>query len=367
LDALANPLIGRDIEIVDPDLHQHAEALLDQVLQIDPTNLDALLAKITSLPRESPQLQGLYETIARAAPDDPEVLLNLVEQVYRSKNFVKRCLDRIVRLYPMNSETWVKVADKYYGLGLTSETVDCLKNATLVDPNNVHVWLEVALLYRKLGQDENQLACVLEAWKVAGNANEAWTKIYYQLKQLGELEAAYQIPADKLTFRIEVSLKDFIQTGQLGPIRLGMTRQEIYDLLGEPDGWTGTYPSLTDATFTPIGPRGFPLWAYGPIEFYFGEVEQRLYTIYTDHLEWIGKRGKAIKLDGWLFEELSNINHVRDALRDMGISYKEVDHHSLFGQLVLENNIIIGYEYEGEHKDQVSVLSITDETYDDYQ
>lgn len=64
----------------------------------------------------------------------------------------------------------------------------------------------------------------------------------------------------------------FGETGDICPIQLGCTRQEIKSLFGEPDTVGGT----SRRHKTPA------IWKYGELEFHFGKGTDELSLIYSD-------------------------------------------------------------------------------------
>ena len=65
----------------------------------------------------------------------------------------------------------------------------------------------------------------------------------------------------------------FKRTGDICPVRLGMTRDELSAVLGQPDGIGG----ITRKQKTPLA------WKYMDLEFYFGPKNtDGLYCIYRD-------------------------------------------------------------------------------------
>ncbi|ACU61879.1 hypothetical protein [Chitinophaga pinensis] len=68
-----------------------------------------------------------------------------------------------------------------------------------------------------------------------------------------------------------VSLRDFILTGKFGPVTLGMTIEEVMDILGKPDGLT-EYDNGHSEVY------------YAYYEFFFLTESRILYGIQNDHL-----------------------------------------------------------------------------------
>lgn len=162
------------------------------------------------------------------------------------------------------------------------------------------------------------------------------------LKEIKGVRATSQIPAEKLNFRVHLSLLDFFKTGNLGKACVGMERNELKDILGNPDEISG------------------PIWWYGNIEFHFGEG-QRVFLIYCDHIDRIGYDGKSINLDAWIFEEYRppSKEQLVNALHNEGITYEHKE-LQLYGEFVLDSRVTVNYEYD-DH--QVSVISLYDDGY----
>lgn len=66
-------------------------------------------------------------------------------------------------------------------------------------------------------------------------------------------------------------LEKCVLTGDFGGIRLGMTREEIRDRLGDPDDMGGTLRKY----------RTPSIWKYGEVELFFGR-DGFLYTFYCE-------------------------------------------------------------------------------------
>lgn len=87
---------------------------------------------------------------------------------------------------------------------------------------------------------------------------------------------------------ISVSLRTFLETGKLGPLHLGMSRQQILEVVGQPDDWN-----------TNFAPRA-AIWKYGSMELYFLKGGETLYMIFCDNLNEL-TGGTHFQLDPWLF------------------------------------------------------------------
>ena len=79
---------------------------------------------------------------------------------------------------------------------------------------------------------------------------------------------------------VQASLEEFARTGNLGPICLGKSRDEVRAALGPPRSWLASEPVERS-----------PIWKYGDVEFYFNDHDN-LYGIHFDdgRRSWSGFR-----------------------------------------------------------------------------
>ena len=135
-----------------------------------------------------------------------------------------------------------------------------------------------------------------------------------------------------------ISLIDFFRTGNFGPIQLGMTRQEIYGLLGEPDWYQSPDTNLMRSN----------IWMYEPIEFHFFD-ESPLRLIFTDHISYPNYwNSKRIRLDAWLFSNgyQPNKNELEAGLRKQHVPFtyikiKPKDEGDIKGKFLFESGVEI--------------------------
>ena len=74
----------------------------------------------------------------------------------------------------------------------------------------------------------------------------------------------------------EINLLQFFKTGEFGPVKLGMTRAEVENLLGKPDSYY-TIEEISDSDdYTSA-----EIWEYGGVELYFATQDS---TDITAHL-----------------------------------------------------------------------------------
>ena len=158
-----------------------------------------------------------------------------------------------------------------------------------------------------------------------------------------------------------ISLKEFALTGQFGPVQIGMTEEEVLDLLGEPEktlNLSKPYEGI----------------AYNWYEFFFVKKTGKLYGIQNDHLqfdcsnheEMILFKNEKFKVDTWFIEVNRELTRrdVRKILKEERIPFTEKEHFEdtvfLFesGVYLDFDNRDGSYVYDGEdwEKDESVVI-----------
>ena len=113
---------------------------------------------------------------------------------------------------------------------------------------------------------------------------------------------------------LQISLRDFLETGSFGPVALGQKRDIVKSLLGEPDDFSN------DRT-----KHGKPrIWKYGDIEFHFDDLDDCLNMIHSDDfLVPIGS--KKFDLDPWILKDELSLANAMEILSVEGIGFEETD------------------------------------------
>lgn len=111
-----------------------------------------------------------------------------------------------------------------------------------------------------------------------------------------------------------VSMQEWLRTGLFGPVRLGMMRAQVRELLGPPDDVGGT--SCKHRTPT--------IWKYGDIEFHFGGRAEPLGLICLDHFD-LPTGGRAIALDPRVLRGGLPRREVERQLEASGLPYRRDD------------------------------------------
>ena len=133
---------------------------------------------------------------------------------------------------------------------------------------------------------------------------------------------------------IEVDLLDFLHTGDFGGIRLGMTRQQVIDLLGTPPDW-----------FVTGRKKGFqtsPIWKYGSIEFQFEHQSGLLCMISTDHFPLEGC--ETLRLESWLLRQYLPYDEALKLLESVNLKYQmSTETQTGTTHLILESNVVLDF------------------------
>src|SRR5581483_3712690 len=102
---------------------------------------------------------------------------------------------------------------------------------------------------------------------------------------------------------VTLSLKEFLRTGILGPVQLGMLRAQLLNVLGEPEHIGGTSRKHHQPT----------ILKYGDLEFLFPPGEDCLQTIHMDGFT--RPRGStAVVLDPWIIVGGASLDGTEQAL-----------------------------------------------------
>lgn len=108
---------------------------------------------------------------------------------------------------------------------------------------------------------------------------------------------------------LTVSLEDVIRSGSWGPLKLGVTADELRSTVGPPD-----------VTGCP-DPRGFDaVWNYGDIEVLFDE--DGAYCIDLHGVTNRPQGGSVIRLDPWILRAGLPFEEFEDAIGSIGIGWR---------------------------------------------
>jgi hypothetical protein len=135
---------------------------------------------------------------------------------------------------------------------------------------------------------------------------------------------------------VNVSLLEFLRTGQLGPVRLGMDREALRAALGEPELTGGTsrkYPRPS-------------IWKYGSMEFFFPPQGEGLWMIFTDDFPLAGGAGLHLE-PGWLRGGLS-LAEARAHLDAAGLPYTLGEPAFDAVKLTLGSGVVLHFSLEPE-------------------
>ena len=113
---------------------------------------------------------------------------------------------------------------------------------------------------------------------------------------------------------IFVSMREFLRTGQFGPVRLGDSMDVVRSFFGDPSAVGGT--SRRRRT-----PR---IWKYGGIEFHLTDDAKRVAMIFCDTFERLNL-GSTVQFDCWFFEGHPSVEAVERELSMAGIAFSRHD------------------------------------------
>jgi len=113
---------------------------------------------------------------------------------------------------------------------------------------------------------------------------------------------------------VDVSLKELIESGRFGPLRLGMSKEQVESFLGAPDDWSVGSRKFSQAT----------ILKYGDVEFHFDPHAGGLWLIHLEQFD-APSRGKSVRLDPWVIRPSLTLSEMEECLSRNGISYQVTD------------------------------------------
>jgi hypothetical protein len=175
-----------------------------------------------------------------------------------------------------------------------------------------------------------------------------------------------------LATKQKIHLREFFRTGMFGPVRLGMSKAKIRNLLGEPDEWQPPNDPHYVADTAPA-------WVYaGGVEFFFGDfealpnAEAHLSSIsFKPNYLWWNRAKTSQMINRWIFRSWvgPTVVQLKSALEQEQIPYQDT------GLQTMTNNPFEGlrmlptyepnHEWADEHFGTIVIKSGVQVRYDD--
>ena len=135
-----------------------------------------------------------------------------------------------------------------------------------------------------------------------------------------------------------VHLDEFLRTGELGPVRMGMSRDDVLRVLGEPERLGGTSKNHPQAL----------IWKYGDVELHFDPGTDLIALVYADGFDLPhGALGLALE-PGWLRGGLPlDTALARLAEAELSSAMRVPDYDPGHAVLELESGVLLGFNVEG--------------------
>lgn len=141
---------------------------------------------------------------------------------------------------------------------------------------------------------------------------------------------------------INISLLEFIKTGNFGSLRERVGREEILALLGPPDEFSCN-PSEEESVYVLLPGGGSEyrpateprerdhagIWFYGDFEIHFTKraVDAVAWMVYTDHFDQTELSGGAsLKVDPWVIEKGLRLDSFLEQLKEAQLDSMEPEH-----------------------------------------
>jgi hypothetical protein len=147
-----------------------------------------------------------------------------------------------------------------------------------------------------------------------------------------------KIPFNQILSDMKISIREFIDTGSFGPLKLGATKQQTLSLFGKPND---------DAD---LGATGSIL-LYAWYELFFNH-EDILHSIQIDNYDPNDKesyyfKNKKIEIDSWFLNEVCNQNleSVSKILDQADITYEKIDYYGREA-LKAQSGVVVDFQDE---------------------
>lgn len=144
---------------------------------------------------------------------------------------------------------------------------------------------------------------------------------------------------------MKASLKEFIQSGSLNSLEVGMSRAAVEQSLGAPPSWEARAR----------GYRKADIWKFGDIELYF--QDDVLWMIFADDFE-VPNGGSQIELDAWIIRGELTQAQAEQHLAAEGIRYRQeaFPYNDNGVHLVADSGTVLAFS--GEDRGRVLLHSI---------
>ena len=138
-----------------------------------------------------------------------------------------------------------------------------------------------------------------------------------------------------------ISMRDFIFWGVLGPVRLGMSRQQVEAALGP--------PHVTNLAVRAA--RHPEIWCYAGVQLWFEEqpnVLERIGADYFPDISYVDTSGTDWSLiDHWILRGDLALEEAEAALREVGLSYTKSEEDVEDGvTLLFESGVRLDFSRE---------------------
>ena len=147
---------------------------------------------------------------------------------------------------------------------------------------------------------------------------------------------------------VTARMEDFARSGALGPVRLGMSRQDIVRLVGRPKNWGINLPGMGKYK----GWARSPIWIYGNAEIHFDE--NHLSLLHFDDGFRKPRGGQGLRVRSWVIREWMSLKALERALSKAHIEYKvSPDRWGNPGcvEVVTEGNVRFVVQVEGARRE----------------
>ncbi|MFT3793105.1 hypothetical protein [Flavobacterium sp.] len=145
--------------------------------------------------------------------------------------------------------------------------------------------------------------------------------------------------------KITIDLKDFLLTGNFGPVVIGMTKDDVIHWLGDP-GQVHDFKSGSAVLF------------YNGFELFYSTDDDQLYAIQNDNLYYLFEENAPYPINEKVSVDTSflhfgkplTLGNLKDYLAQQQIDF-EIVHKDEYDEIVLESGVKFDFENRGSKPD----------------
>jgi protein O-GlcNAc transferase len=194
MNSQLNALIPQAIEHLQNGNFVKAEALLKNVLQVNPGSFDALLVMgvIYVMQKRHPEAAVYFKKAIEINPGNSVAHFNLATALSESGNDTEALLhhEQAVKLAPNDQDAWINYGRSLSNLKQYDKALDCYENVLKINPGNAQALSNQGAILAGLRRDEEALSCFERALAINPSFPATWSNTGNTLNKLKRYDEA---------------------------------------------------------------------------------------------------------------------------------------------------------------------------------